>query len=114
MNIIDQNLLRKAIEVFGEEPQYIMAFEECGEFVASLAQWLRGREVDVIGEVADVLIIMQQVRIMLGPEVVDERIQQKLERLGERIQRHQTNEQVLRRLSLGLRLPPHQTDVPQD
>lgn len=79
--MIDRDLLDDAIRIWGEESQFMMAIEECGELVAALAQTLRGRQVDLAGEIADVIIMTEQLRKIVGPKTVDTAVDQKMERL---------------------------------
>ena len=80
-------VLEKAIHKWGYGPQLRMAMEECGELVAAIAQYERGRVTSaaLIEEVADVLIMMHQLRLILGPEFVDEAYNKKIERLRKRL-----------------------------
>jgi hypothetical protein len=63
------------------DAQVNMAIEECAELIVELQHGRRGRDSDVPSEVADVIIMMYQMRVMFGAESVDERIAEKLDRL---------------------------------
>jgi NTP pyrophosphatase (non-canonical NTP hydrolase) len=78
---------RGAIKLWGAASQWRMVQEECGELVAAINRFDRGRTVTVelAEEIADVTILMEQARLMLGSEVVDEAIERKLSRLEGRI-----------------------------
>lgn len=57
------SIYRQAIEAWGVHAQAGMVAEECGELVAALNQFLRGRVSGavVLNEVADVQIMLRQV-----------------------------------------------------
>lgn len=57
------SVYRQAIDAWGVHAQAGMVAEECGELVAALNQFLRGRVsgVSVLREVADVQIMLRQV-----------------------------------------------------
>lgn len=81
------NVLIDALETWGEEEQFWMAVEECGELLTSLNQ-LRRRRIDkakLASEVADVFIMMNQLAIVVGECEVQEQIEYKLNRLKERL-----------------------------
>ncbi len=80
-------ILKRAIAVYGSESQIQMAFGECGEFVALAGKAAQGRLIaeDWIDEIADVTILMAQMRNIFGPELVDERIFFKMNRLETRL-----------------------------
>lgn len=82
------SVLARAVAVFGNEAQSRMVFEECGELVAELARWQRGRSSadDVAGEVADVLLVALQLARILGGRLVEGEVVRKLDRLRERVQ----------------------------
>ena len=54
-------LYKKAIEKWGELPQINMVYEECGELLTALAQYLRGRvsNPEVVTEIADRKSVVQ-------------------------------------------------------
>lgn len=83
-----QAFLKKVIESFGEESQRKKAIEECAELAAELAKEINGKgSVDkVIDEIADVLIMSQQLKLMYGKTKVDKRIRFKIARLKERVE----------------------------
>lgn len=76
-----------ATEKWGRGPQIGVSIEECGEYVAAICKWCRGRGSDepVIDEIADVAIMMDQMANLFGREKVQERIAFKLNRLKERL-----------------------------
>lgn len=78
----------KAVEHFGPRAQIIKAIEEMGELSAALARGLNniGTVEAVIEEIADVTIMMRQLRFIYGPERVDAEIERKLARLVRRME----------------------------
>lgn len=90
MITLDQDtndVFEKATETWGHPSQWSMAVGECGEFVALEGLRVQGRLTDekAVDEIADVLIMMLQMRKHYGESVVDERIQYKLNRLRGRL-----------------------------
>jgi hypothetical protein len=73
----------RAMVAFGVPSQMRMAQEECAELIASINRLDRERcsVQHVINEVADVVIMLEQVRRIVGPELVDRAVQVKLARL---------------------------------
>lgn len=88
--MIDQeeatSLYEQALAKWGTEAQIWMAVEESGEFLAALSQTTsRGREADLVGEIADLSIMLEQLAIIFGKEKVEETRQRKLRRLKIRL-----------------------------
>jgi NTP pyrophosphatase (non-canonical NTP hydrolase) len=81
-------ILDGAIEAWGEDAQVDMAIEEMGELQTALMQYYRDRadEVDVAEEIADVQIILDQLAVMFGDELVVEFERKKLLRLRDRVE----------------------------
>lgn len=79
----EEHVFRCAVRAGGEEAQLGIAQEECGELVACINQYRRGRVTldDVADEVADVLIAAGKIRVMIGDRV-DARYRFKLQRLA--------------------------------
>lgn len=82
-------VLRAAVDRFGEDSQRLKAAEECAELAAALLQqgFRPGTEsIDrVIEEIADVQIMLDQLRILYDPQAIDEWIEAKIARLERRI-----------------------------
>lgn len=88
MSVIEdtRDIYQRAIDAFGEEHQIGKAIEECAEFIKAVAMPVPVGEGDrVVDEIADVFIMMHQMRLMWGSRVVDERIAFKLKRLEQLI-----------------------------
>lgn len=84
----------RAIEKFGRAHQVAKSIEELGELSTELARWTqleyRGEcsiaSLEVIEELADVLIMCDQLRLIFGAYHVDEMKAKKLERLEKLIE----------------------------
>ncbi len=90
MNLYDnQKILNLAIETYGEAPQKLMLIEEMAELTKEICKNFRGKnnKVEITEEIADVLIMIEQIKILLG--ITDKDVMQtmnyKIERLGERL-----------------------------
>lgn len=81
------DIYQRAIDAFGCESQIQIAIEEMAELTAALYHHERGRchGLAVAREIADVLIVVEQLRLLFGAEMVDRTVCEKLARLGERI-----------------------------
>lgn len=88
----DNSVLRAAIDVWGANFQMDMAVEEVGEFLVALQHWKRDRvqNVHVCEEIADVLIVMQEMALIFGPEVVETIKREKMARLRRRVDESRT------------------------
>jgi NTP pyrophosphatase (non-canonical NTP hydrolase) len=77
------NLYKEAIEKWGEEAQINMLNEECGELIAAVAQFKRGRTShhDVMTELADVFIMVEQIATMMNYDDFEKELERKLIRL---------------------------------
>lgn len=80
-------LCSEAAVVYGPDAQLDMLQEECAELIAIVNRWRRRRcdREDVAQECADVEIMLMQMRVYLGDEVVDAAKREKLARLDERL-----------------------------
>jgi NTP pyrophosphatase (non-canonical NTP hydrolase) len=96
---VTQQLLAEAIAMYGERAQLDMMVEECAELTVAIQKYYRNafktgislrlpEEVpNLIDEIADVYVMLMQLRLMVGPSHVDERVAFKLNRLQERLDR---------------------------
>ena len=82
----EPQILEAAIKTFGERPQEEMAVEECSELIQAISHKHRGREHNIVEEIADVEIMLEQLKIIndCHDEVAAIR-KRKIERLFERI-----------------------------
>jgi len=80
------SIYKEALDAWGENLQITLAQEECAELIHALCKFKRtGQTVDVIEEIADVLIMMEQMKLIFGEWHVDNAVKRKLDRLEERI-----------------------------
>lgn len=85
---IRENTITGAILTFGPETQINQAVEEMAELTAALNHYRRGK-IDkdaVASEIADVIIMMEQLSIIFGADAVHKWQDSKLERLEKRIE----------------------------
>jgi NTP pyrophosphatase (non-canonical NTP hydrolase) len=78
MNVTKDERIKLVLEHFAPEKQKMKCIEECGELITALA---KGK--GVIEEIADVIIMANQMRLLFGKDKVDEKIKQKLGRTME-------------------------------
>lgn len=82
----------EALRVYYPEAQVDICVEECAELVKAICKWKRyGRSYleleQVVDEIADVRIMIEQMTLLFGATAVAERIEFKLERLRQRMER---------------------------
>jgi len=87
--VCNKSIYQRALNLWGYEAQLNMAIEELGELIVKLAKLRRlvngSNEDDVASEIADVEIMMAQLRLMIGNELVEKAKRKKLVRLEERV-----------------------------
>lgn len=92
--IIKYNYIKllNAIETFGEEKQKIKLFEEMAELQKEVCKNMLGSDNEelIIGEIADVFIMLEQLIIMYGikNKEIQDVVDFKLNRLGDYIKEH--------------------------
>lgn len=82
------DLCKATVRAWGVDTQLRLLQEECGECVAAVNHYYRRRDdahQKLCSEVADVLLSAFQVRSILGEAYVDNEINNKLDRLKERL-----------------------------
>ena len=90
---MDKEILLKAIEKYGIENQMLQCIEEMAELTQAINKYRRAKWCDsatdaynlVIEEIADVQIMIEQMRMMFDGEDVDKVIKAKVKRLDERM-----------------------------
>lgn len=75
----------KAIKIFGEDMQKIVAMEELAELQQALSKDLRGKDNNVEEEIADVYIMLMQLELMYDKTKIEEWIDKKIDRLDKRL-----------------------------
>jgi NTP pyrophosphatase (non-canonical NTP hydrolase) len=87
--MLEKSIYRRALNLWGNIAQINMAIEECAELIVKLSKSDRrsnGVTVEEITEeIADVEIMMAQLRIIFGDETVEKAKNKKLTRLEERV-----------------------------
>lgn len=70
MKILDKNLYKDAINTFGVVAQINVAMEECSELIKELSKVIRqkGNPVKISEEIADVQIMLEQLKIAFNNE----------------------------------------------
>ena len=76
------SVCQKAIYTYGAEHQQIKALEELGELIQAISRSILGQEHNVEEEIADVEIMLVQLRMMFTAKDIDEMKMKKLERLA--------------------------------
>lgn len=95
--MLDERALYKAaIDIHGHEKQLRRAQEELSILVTSISRFARGKidEETLAKDVSDAEIIIGQLRLMLGEDVVNEAKCQRLEILENKINEYWRGEQV--------------------
>lgn len=60
----DYEIFKAAINAFGERKQEEVAIEECAELIQAITHKHRGREHNIAEEIADVEIMLEQLKII--------------------------------------------------
>lgn len=85
----DVATFQAAVETWGINAQADMAEEEAAEFIAASKHYARGKigDAEIIDELADIRIMYEQLALFLGSDRVADRVEQKMDRLRERLER---------------------------
>ena len=82
----ENEILIAGIKTFGDKEQERVAIEECAELITAISHKHRGREHNIAEEIADVEIMLEQLKIINNcDDEVAEIHKQKVERLYNRI-----------------------------
>lgn len=81
-NVIEKFGMKRALEMWGEKSQLGMVQEECGELIAVINQYQRGRAGadQVAEELADVFIMLSQLERIVGEHRTRRWIDRKLKK----------------------------------
>lgn len=74
-------ICKKAIDNFGQAIQKVVAMEEMAELIQAISKSIRGKDHNIEEEIADVEIMISQLKIMYDNSKVDMIKQEKLNRL---------------------------------
>ena len=90
MKGVKANVTKEAIKKYGARSQLLMLVEECNELAVAVLHFLRGRGSSSVNEeIADVEIMLEQVKMILGKEESEKIKREKMLRLKERIIREE-------------------------
>lgn len=80
---MDIEIIKKSVHTFGRDSQIAKAVEEMAELIAELARFQnnKGMNINLIEEIADVAIMIEQLKLIFGEDLVDCHIGIKLKRL---------------------------------
>lgn len=83
-NIKSTEILMRAIEHYGVEHQVTQAIEELAEVIVELSKYKnnQGLRIHILRELADALIMLEQMAFIFGREEVHGLMNQKLEKLS--------------------------------
>jgi NTP pyrophosphatase (non-canonical NTP hydrolase) len=79
--INEEQLYEKALNTFGESIQTVVAMEELAELQQALSKHLRCKDHNVEEEIADVEIMIGQLKLLFDKDKVEKIKQEKLHRL---------------------------------
>jgi len=82
----NQDKLKSIIVHYGYGPQLLKCVEELNECAAALMKHNSGRHSNHHEEIADALIMLEQMRLIFGPRNIDAMIEMKLDRTIQRIE----------------------------
>ena len=82
----DTEVCRKAVSTWGVDNQLDQAIEECAELICAIRHHRRGRSCSLVEEIADVEIMISQMRLIFGAGVIDAVKKAKLARLAEKLE----------------------------
>lgn len=89
MTEFEENIIKKVIAKYGAEAQEGVAQEECAELIQAISKKRRGNPHNISEEIADVEIMLEQLKIINGCEnEVKEIRKQKISRLAKNLSLH--------------------------
>ena len=87
----EQRIYRVAVNTYGEESQVGMMIEEMSELTQALCKMKRGKDHNITEELADVEIMLNQLKLMFGQMEVEEWKIIKLARLDKMLREGENN-----------------------
>ncbi len=83
----DNEIYISTLKKYGIKFQFEMLVEECAELIVAIHHLNRKRSdtLPVLEEIADVLLMIEQISLVLDTSMIDKIKKQKIHRLGERI-----------------------------
>lgn len=85
MNIGDTKFLLDVIDKFGVKNQMLKAIEEMSELTQALIKHINSETNNVEEEIADVLIVVEQLRLIYNNNNIEKFIDYKIKRLKEKM-----------------------------
>lgn len=79
---IERATLERALDVWGIDAQFEQATEECAELIVELQG---GNANDLVEEIADVQIMLEQLKLVVGEDRVSTKVNDKMARLRDRL-----------------------------
>ena len=90
---IDENVVARSVDHYGEEIQATICMEECAELIQAISKAKRGKidRDNMIEEIADVLICIEMLKqmYMISDEKVNKWIEKKQVREAERMEKNE-------------------------
>lgn len=88
-----KNILNRALKTYGIHAQLDQTIEECAELIVAIRHSQRNDRIDcaqehqdaIISEIADVQIMLDQLKLVFGRKIVEAEYYKKLNRLEERL-----------------------------
>ena len=81
---MNEYIFKSAIKTYGEEKQELQAIEELAELITAISHKHRGREHNIAEEIADVEIMLEQLKIINNCDAEVENVRKyKIKRLYE-------------------------------
>lgn len=77
-----RGVCQQAVLHYGEEPQKRQAIEECSELIQALCKDMRGKEHNAEEEIADVLIMIEQLTHIYDNDKIEKYREEKINRLA--------------------------------
>lgn len=88
----EYEILTTALRTYGEHAQEQIAIEECSELIQAICHKHRGRQHNIAEEIADVEVMLEQLKIINNCRSETENIRkQKIKRLYQRLQKEREN-----------------------
>jgi len=77
---METEIYHELLDHFGRDNQLLKAVEECGELICALLHYQNNKVKSeaVVGEIADVAIMLEQLKILFNPDAVEQEIRRKL------------------------------------
>jgi NTP pyrophosphatase (non-canonical NTP hydrolase) len=82
-------LMKKALDTLGEEFQIMLLVEECGELLQAIGKVYRKKQGSIENiqeEIADVQLMLDQIKLLYDEDEIDRIMDQKLTRLKTRLE----------------------------